>query len=43
LFCNSAEARMRGVVASFDKNDDDLRKGVASRTYTDGVYPFDIL
>lgn len=43
LFCTSAEARMRNVVASFDKNDDDLRKSVAGRAYTDGVYPFDIL
>ena len=43
LFCNGAEARMRAAVASFEKNDDDLRKSIASRTYTDGVYPFDVM
>jgi acyl-CoA dehydrogenase family protein 9 len=43
LFCNAAEGRMRAIVAGFERNDDELRKGVASRTYTDGAYPFDIL
>lgn len=41
LFVNGAEARMAANVRSFDKNDDELRKAVASRAYQDGVYPFD--
>jgi len=30
-------------VAAIDKNDDELRKAVASRTYADGGYPLDVL
>jgi len=43
VFGAIAEERLRTIVASFDKNDDELRKSVASRAYTDGGYPFDIL
>ena len=39
----AAERRLDETVKSFDKNDDELRKSVASRTYGDGGYPFDIL
>lgn len=42
-FCNAAEKRLQGIVASFDDNDDELRKGIASRTYADGEYPFDVI
>ncbi len=41
IFVSSAEKRMAQVVAEVDKNDDELRKSVASRTYDDGGYPFD--
>ncbi|HKQ71001.1 MAG TPA: acyl-CoA dehydrogenase family protein [Polyangiaceae bacterium] len=43
VFVASAERRLDEVVRSFDKNDDELRKSVASRTYTDGGYPFDVI
>lgn len=39
----AAERRMAQVVAAVDKNDDELRKSVASRTYVDGGYPFDVV
>ncbi|MGO9832895.1 MAG: acyl-CoA dehydrogenase family protein [Polyangiaceae bacterium] len=39
----SAERRLAQVVAAVDKNDDELRKAVASRTYVDGGYPFDVV
>jgi acyl-CoA dehydrogenase family member 9 len=39
----SAERRLAQAVAAVDKNDDELRKAVASRTYVDGGYPFDVV
>jgi acyl-CoA dehydrogenase family protein 9 len=39
----AAERRLAQMVAAVDKNDDELRKAVASRTYTDGGYPFDVV
>jgi acyl-CoA dehydrogenase family protein 9 len=42
IFVASAEQRLRETVAAFDKNDDELRKTVATRAYADGAYPFDI-
>jgi acyl-CoA dehydrogenase family protein 9 len=39
----AAERRLSQVVAAVDKNDDELRKAVASRTYVDGGYPFDVM
>jgi acyl-CoA dehydrogenase family protein 9 len=42
-FANQAERRLQEVVRSFDDNDDELRKGIASRTYADGQYPFDVI
>jgi acyl-CoA dehydrogenase family protein 9 len=43
VFVAAAERRMAQTVAAFDKNDDELRKAVASKTYVDGGYPFDIV
>ncbi|HEY4118333.1 MAG TPA: acyl-CoA dehydrogenase family protein [Byssovorax sp.] len=43
IFTSAAQKRMRQRVAEFAKNDDELRKSVASRAYVDGAYPFDIL
>jgi acyl-CoA dehydrogenase family protein 9 len=43
IFVASAERRLEETVRSFDKNDDELRKSVASRAYTDGGYPFDVI
>jgi acyl-CoA dehydrogenase family protein 9 len=39
----AAEKRLAQLVAAVDKNDDELRKTVASRTYADGGYPFDVV
>jgi acyl-CoA dehydrogenase family protein 9 len=43
IFVASAERRLAEIVRSFDKNDDELRKSVASRAYGDGGYPFDVI
>ena len=43
IFVAAAEKRLRDTVASFDKKDDELRKSIASKTYADGGYPFDIV
>src|SRR5262252_2066864 len=43
IFVANAEQRLAEIVRSFDKNDDELRKSVAARTYTDGGYPFDVI
>lgn len=43
IFASGAERRLRSNSIAFDKNDDELRKSVASRAYTDGGYPFDIV
>jgi acyl-CoA dehydrogenase family protein 9 len=42
LFVTGARKRLREVSASFDDNDDELRKAVATKAYNDGGYPFDI-
>ncbi len=42
-FCRAAEKRLAQTVAAFDDNDDELLKGIASRTYVDGQYSPDIL
>ncbi len=42
-FANSAERRLQVNVAAFDSNDDELLKGIASQSYQDGGYPFDIV
>jgi acyl-CoA dehydrogenase family protein 9 len=43
IFVSSAEQRMAQTIAAFDKNDDELRKEVASKAYVDGGYPFDVV
>ena len=40
---NAAEKRLRTNIAEFETNDDELRKSVASKTYADGGYPFDVV
>ena len=43
IFVSGAEKRLSQLVAAVDKNDDELRKAVATKTYVDGGYPFDIV
>ena len=43
IFAASAERRLAQIVAEVGKNDDELRKDVATRAYADGGYPFDVL
>jgi acyl-CoA dehydrogenase family protein 9 len=43
IFVASAEKRLQAAALAFEKNDDELRKGVASKAYADGGYPFDVL
>jgi len=43
IFVAAAERRLEQIVKAVDKNDDELRKAVASKTYVDGGYPFDVL
>jgi acyl-CoA dehydrogenase family protein 9 len=43
IFVASAERRLQAATAAFEKNDDELRKAVASKTYADGGYPFDVI
>lgn len=43
IFVASAEKRLQAATAAFEKNDDELRKAVASKAYADGGYPFDVL
>jgi acyl-CoA dehydrogenase family protein 9 len=42
VFVAAAEKRLIENVAAFERNDDELRKGIASRSYADGGYPFDV-
>jgi acyl-CoA dehydrogenase family member 9 len=43
VFVTAAERRLEHLVAAVDRNDDELRKAVASKTYVDGRYPFDLV
>ncbi len=43
MFVNAAEKRLAGAVAGFERNDDELRKGIADRAYVDGGYPLDVV
>lgn len=38
-----AQERLASIVRGFDKNDDELLKGIAARAYQDGSYPFDVV
>ncbi len=43
IFATAAQKRMRQILADAASNDDELRKAVAGRAYSDRAYPFDIL
>lgn len=43
IYANAAERRLAANVASFDDNDDELRKAVAHKTCVDGGYPLDVI
>jgi acyl-CoA dehydrogenase family protein 9 len=43
MFVAMAQKRLAANVASFERNDDELRKVIADRAYVDGGYPFDVL
>jgi acyl-CoA dehydrogenase family protein 9 len=43
IFAAAAERRLAQIVAAAGKNDDELRKDVATRAYADGGYPFDVV
>ena len=43
IFVGDAQRRLAETVALFDKNDDELRKAIASKAYVDGGYPFDVV
>ncbi len=42
MFATAAQGRMRAHLARLEHNDDELRKAIASRAYTDLGYPFDV-
>jgi acyl-CoA dehydrogenase family protein 9 len=39
----AAEKRLAANIASFDENDDELRKSIAQKTCADGGYPLDVI
>ncbi len=43
MFATSAQGRINGYLARLDRNDDELRKLIASRACEDGSYPFDVV
>ncbi len=43
MFATAAQGRIASNLARLENNDDELRKEIAARTYTDGGYPFDVL
>lgn len=43
VFASAAERRLAENIAALDKNDDELRKSVASKTCADGGYPLDVI
>jgi acyl-CoA dehydrogenase family protein 9 len=43
IFASAAERCLSQIVSAVAKNDDELRKGVATRAYADGGYPFDVV
>jgi acyl-CoA dehydrogenase family protein 9 len=42
-FVAMAERRLAANIAAFERNDDEVRKGIADRAYVDGGYPFDVI
>ncbi len=43
MFASAARGRMHANLGRLEHADDALRKAIASRTYTDGGYPFDVI
>lgn len=43
MFASAARGRMQANLGRLEHGDDALRKAIASRTYTDGGYPFDVI
>jgi len=43
IFGGIVQRRLRQNVYEMTRNDDELRKAVASRAYADGAYPFDVV
>jgi acyl-CoA dehydrogenase family protein 9 len=43
MFATTAQVRMLSNLQHLEHNDDELRKAIAARIYTDGGYPFDIV
>ena len=43
MFATAAQGRIASNLARLENNDDELRKEIAARTYTDGGYPFDVI
>lgn len=43
MFAAAASSRIRAHLGRMQHNDDELRKVIAARAYTDGGYPFDVV
>jgi acyl-CoA dehydrogenase family member 9 len=43
MFATAAQARMKAHLERLEHNDDELRKEIAARIYTDKSYPFDVV
>ncbi|MCC6213911.1 MAG: acyl-CoA dehydrogenase family protein [Polyangiaceae bacterium] len=43
IFSGAAERRVNAGLTGLERNDDELRKAIAGRTYEDGGYPFDVV
>ncbi|MBS2018755.1 MAG: acyl-CoA dehydrogenase family protein [Deltaproteobacteria bacterium] len=43
VFVASAKRRMADNIAAMDENDDELRKAIAQKTFSDGGYPLDVI
>ncbi len=43
MFATAAQSRMRRNLQALEHNDDELRKRIAARAYTDRGYPFDVI
>ncbi len=43
MFANGAASRMKQNLDALEHNDDDLRKLISARTFTDKGYPFDVV
>lgn len=43
MFAAAARGRIRANLSRIEHNDDEVRRLIAARTYTDGGYPFDVI